>query len=355
MPVWDTLEAVGEGLNAARDLVAADPNTLNPVENLAREGLRAYCRSQEWIDGNIPLGASVGGAYVCDPLWNEPGNSPPDGSCVTFIDIVGDAFAGGSDCSNRFDRSRTVEWAGTHTGVTISRGCGGPGGVCGDEFGYSFTDDQGNTSDCRDPTVGFFSNLAIADTRVVCDLPEIGDPYPTGDPISTPYGPVNVEPKPWGPRIFPPIGPPIDIPFDPLEPIPDPTSRDRPEDGPVTPADDPAPAPDDDGVVDFGDPPDGFVFVGLAWEVTMGVSVLGEILGTGADIISPSILGNVRLRVRNGSLTVSTPFFRVNTETGYIIRECSGLEVIGANVNSIDGVEITITPLLAEVVDDSEE
>jgi hypothetical protein len=248
-----------------------------------------------------------------------------------------------------------VSWDGSHDVVSVAIGCGGSGSVCGDGAGFRLTDADGNVSPCYLGSITFVGEQSIASQSIDCGAPIIADPYNTGDPLDTPYGPITVEPQPWGPRIFPPVGPPIDIPFDPGEPIPDPDNRDRPEDGPVTPAPNPAPHPDDDGVVDFGDPPDGFVFVGLAWEVTTGVSVLGEILGTRADIISPSILGNVRLRVQNGDMVVSTPFFRVNTETGYIIRECAGLEVIGANVNSIDGVEITITPLLAEVVDNSEE
>lgn len=346
MALFDTLTTVWDGMNTARDLSTADPATLSPVEQVARSGVRAYCRVADWTNDQVwTLGAGVGANYICGPVWDEPGNAPPDGSCVTYIDLVGDAFGGGSDCSNRVDWSRTVTWDGSHTGVTISRGCGGPGGACGDEFGYQFTDDAGNVSDCRTSSIGFFSNLAIADARVSCSGPTIADPYTPGNPINTPYGPITVEPKPWGPRINLPDGPPIDIPVDPV--VPPPTGG--PDNGPIIPHPDGPVTPGPDGDTDFPPAPEGFEYIGAAWVITSGTDIPGVIPGTQANPVFPKVSGNMRLKVEQNDLTVASTDATIRAVSGFVVRNNPGLLVKGVFVNTLPLITIEIYPLLGEI------
>jgi hypothetical protein len=347
MALWDTLTAVGEGLQKARDLVAADPNTLSPVDQLAREGVRAYCRAQDWIDGNIPLGASVGGRYVCGPLWDEPGNSPPPpgSTAATRVTLAYTPIAAG--CVTAAPTTRVHDFPGVQTGISVS--LWQFTSLCPQAIGrgYQITSTESGSLGFFNEDEQYVDAPVVQSVEYVNPAPIIGNPYAPGDPVDTPYGPITVDPQPWGPRIFLPDGDPVDLPLDPDTPPPDPTGK-NPEDGPITPAPK-APAPNGDGETDFGDPPEGFEFVGCYWVITSGLGVPGVIPNTGASPVFPRIAGTVRLRCESGGAIAPSTDAVMRSQSGIVIRPAPGLTVTGAYVNTLPFMSVDVYPLLGEL------
>jgi hypothetical protein len=99
-----------------------------------------------------------------------------------------------------------------------------------------------------------------------------------------------------------------------------------------------------DGVdVDFGDPPEGRIWVAAIIEADVD-SRLGNIPGTGpAQTVYPSVIGNASL-IYDGARGTNN---RVNSDSTVIARETTALVLIGCRLQAQPGVTLTVSPISA--------
>mgnify|MGYP003563682274 CR=1 FL=1 len=358
-----------EGINAARDLVAADPATLNPVERGIRAGVRQYCRGAANLPfGHYTLGPAHGatGSYVCAPYHDEQGNDPGQppqpppftgGQCpvtynVTYRLVSDDGNSPGdgsfASCPNTLGPISTQirEVSGLVFGGIVD---GGGVERCSRALSASVSNPRveiqsvvrvdGLPDDCGDPP------------GTPATPPIVGDPYPWGVPEVEPLTgvPTFVDEPTSGPEgiTINIDGGDINIPFsgDPGA-IPPP----RPEDGPLAEGM-PQPGGTGAGGEDFGDPPDGFVWVGARWELDNVPEGFGLIAGTLGNAVYPRVLGNIRLRLSavEGGAQFPTDDIRLDVERGAILRPSAGFKVLGTYSNVIAGLVLTITPIAGKL------
>jgi hypothetical protein len=123
----------------------------------------------------------------------------------------------------------------------------------------------------------------------------------------------------------------------------------RPEDrGVGDGASDAEPSETDPENYPFDDPPAGDVWVGVRVLITNLPSSDSRIANTGPDWITPDILGNIRLVLRdnNGTIRLGNPY-RITSLTSLVFRPIAGYEVLGARVNKKAALNVVVTPLLA--------
>ena len=350
-------------LNRARDLVAADPATLDPVSRLARAGLRQYCRGVAGPTsgaGSTAFGLA-GGRYVCEPLYNEPGNDPGDpnpsppfsgGQCPLLYNVT---LRGFSD--NAPDEVRSGQVVGpisvTQRDVVVPGpdqrvievidGSGVPRisvdfNVTDTNIGYTLTASRadGLPDDCGDPP---------APPPIP---PTVGDPYNWGDPEIVDGVPVSTdEPVGGGPTVTIDIGgQPLAVDFSGGGGASLP-----PEFGESSGAADGIPVPLGGGDVPFGEPPEGFEWVGARWDLAGVPLSAGRWSGNPANPNFLEINGIIRLSLiaSDGAASwLSTPQ-EMRARTGEIIRPIPAVSVSGAQVFSRYADALTIYPLAARV------
>lgn len=190
-------------------------------------------------------------------------------------------------------------------------------------------------------------------------------PNPPPDPGPTPGPEPTTDPEnPTGPPLLP--IPPYDDPIGGPTPIvgPDPFDRGaEPTDIPGNPDTSPGggddvaepinvdPGPGGGGnETDFGEPPDGRVWVGCLLRFTFPSSI-GAIAGSGpANPVSPRVVGNASLVFEGGRGDA----FQVRSGSMVVVRPTGALRVTGVYVNSDPGITYTIRPLSLKKCPDNE-
>lgn len=344
---------VGDGLNAAQDTASAG----------ARQFCRAMASTGDYL--NAPASLQRFTDDMCRDFYEEPGNSPggpgvppyQGGQCPTPYTISFQVTATDSQSGpQQSPPSPEVTTAqgpvsvtestlgGQHRGFAVRNADGSIASerfVAPDPVGLTYTltvtRQDGQPDDCGDPP-----------TPV--QAPTVSSPYNWGDEEDVPgVGPVATG-RPSGNPSLPSI--PVDAPAFPGVDgfIPPPLPEDfRPEDrGTEVGPDSVPPLEEDPEEYPFGDPPAGFVWVGVCLRLVGLTSTDNAIPGSGPDFITPNVLGNVRLLVRldDGTIKLTTPT-RVNSLTTLEWRPVSGVQVLGARINSLPELVREVTPLMA--------
>jgi hypothetical protein len=358
---------VSEAMDGARDLVASDGAGLNPVKKVARAGVRAWCRMSA-APNLLPTNRSIID-YVCEPLFDEPGNAPPSPDTPCSIGVIKTTVYGEHNSFNpeytfyslgggAIEAVDSTSFPGFKSMRFVSGGwLGGSYSEWGDTAGSTTTGirivspaDASTWSVVSEELVSWdvVSPAARAWITGECggepgtpNLPIIGDPYTPDTPLPTPIGPIKVRPGPTGPIIELPDGSPVPIPIDPIAPEPDPEPG--PED-PITP--NPPQTPDSDGDVDFGAPPDGYEWVGAYWVCTSPPPWLGRWAGQPDTPVFYQAVGSVRLRLDGDKMG---PPVRLLSERGYEVVPVRGIPVSGARVTELYPVGLRIQGLAAKI------
>lgn len=356
--------------DALRDLAATPIETAQGLaQRTGAAAMRQFCRGMATASRYAGADSATQRFTdnVCGPYYDEPGNSPggpgeppyeggqcpgvaytiswrveyeqggPGGPVASFPDAV--ILTG--PITNVFIRPRASS---PGTSETVVEHAGGErlGNAQFTNWNprlieLSVTRNDGQPDNCGSPDAPLLS-------------PTVSDPYNFGDsedvdgvgPIAT-GAPRGIPGLPTIPIDAPEI-PPVDG-F-----IPDPLPDDfRPEERGAQPGPSPAtPDPNDPQNHPFGEPPDGFVWVGACVELFGYSATDSSIFGTGPDFITPQVLGNVRLLIRfEGGLIKLDPPRRVNSLTYLAFRAVAGVEVLGARVNAPPNLTLTVTPLMA--------
>lgn len=357
-------------LNRARDLVAADPSTLDPISRLARAGLRQYCRGVAGPTsgaGSTAFGL-VGGGYVCEPLYEEPGNSPGDPSPPP-------PFEGGQ-CPVTYNVTINYSYLNLFNNVPVSQTgtVNGVGPIAsidlqatnapGSNFLIRVTFSDG-VDTIQNFTVGpsGFANAQASIVSIVradgqpddCGSlpapppipPTVANPYNWGDPEIVDGVPVSTdEPAGGGPSVNIDIGGvPLNIDFSGGGvSLP-------PEFGESSGAANGIPVPSGGGDVPFGDPPEGSEWIGARWDLSGVPLTAGRWSGNPANPNFLEINGIIRLSLAasDGAASwLSTPQ-EMRAQTGEIVRPVPAISVTGVQVFSRYVDALTIYPIAAKV------
>jgi len=199
----------------------------------------------------------------------------------------------------------------------------------------SVTPTDGQPDECGDPPPEMSPGTNPAPDPGPTPGPEpFSDPAaPTGPPILPipPYLEPGNEPQPIeAPELEPPLGNPEALPGA------EPSAQDE--------ISQPAPSGENGSDIDFGPPPDGFVWVGAIFKATDAPDY-GGIAGSGpANLVYPRVIGNISLR--HGSQYGTAE--RIRSSSYSICRPSSSLLVTGCRVNTLPGISFSIFPLKLE-------
>lgn len=360
-PLIGALSGVLDQASTARDLVTADPATLDPLRRAARVGVRQFCRG---VAGN-PLGhASFGGAglvtsWVCEPLYEEPGNNPGDPN-------PDPPFIGGQ-CPVLYTARLLVtatEGTSPGNGVPDQGGAIGPVTVqrtqSSSVITYTVRNSNGGSAVSRS-VPATWTNVSYQLTLTRND----GLPDNCGNPPAPPPIPPSVnQPYDWG-DIESPDGipvrtfePTIDVPINidvgginipisfgnanPAIPSASPVRS-----NPATPSDGGSPQ---GGNYSFGEPPEGQEWVGISYSVSVAGSIFGEIPNSFPFTVLPRVIGNARLKYvpANAGGVFPGENHQIRELGASVIRQDPGLIVSGCYAQVNFPAEITVFPLSAD-------
>jgi len=358
------IETVSSGIDRARTLVSADPATLNPIDRGIRGGLRAFCRGRATDFGNAAFTVAAGQSadYICEPLYDEPGNDPgnpsPDppftgGQCpVNYNGQYRITANEGNSPPSGFDSfinqlgpistrwvtsstARTLQVLRGNGTVAVSRSI--PIAWTGFSFDLTVTRSDGQADDCGNPpapppippTVNQPYNWG--DVEDVGGIPVRVLPPSVNIPINIDVGGIAV------PITFGNAQPPQEDPSPPLERSPSVPSVDSNPQG---------------GRYDFGEPPDGQEWCGFTYSLSDPTDSYSGIPNTGPFHIFPRVLGNGRLIMVAGNTSVEFPGENVRYYElgGTVIRQDPGLIVVGAYTQCTFPYVLSIFPLSVPIV-----
>ncbi len=306
---------------------------------------------------------------LCKPYWDGEGYDGPE---------VGDPPYEGGQCADTYQVYATVDGTDINVGGQSPRNLAGPlGGVTRVEtvIGSPFPDTTryqfifSGPNDGPETTVraSFNPDVSFRNAGIVGGAPDnCGDPPPVEPfkpgqnppPLPTGFEPgvdFGTDPITGQPFFFvPPIEDPLDpdgpgIDFDPEEPgtYPGPPeanpSGGEEGIGPGAGVGGGAGGTGDD--VDFGEPPEGRVWVGAIAHF-VAPSSYGNISGTGpGNTVYPRVVGNLSLIFDN----VRGQAAQVRSEWFDLMRPSDALPVTGARANKLPGVECTVYPISAPI------
>lgn len=213
---------------------------------------------------------------------------------------------------------------------------------CGVSYRYSnfvVTRASGLPDDCGDAPP-----VLIPGPNPPPDPGPIDGPEPTDDPRN-PFGPPLVPIPPFNDPVYGPI---------PIVGDPEPTGPGgggSPSGGDGLPGSPDAIANSAGGAaggeggedVDFGEPPEGQIWVGALVQATVD-SRLGNIPGTGPEqTVYPTVIGNASLIYTGGRGTNE----RLESASTLLARATTALELTGCRVQAQPGVDLTVRPISA--------
>lgn len=359
-PLIGTLGGVLEQASQARDLVSADPANLDPFRRAARIGVRQFCRG---VAGN-PLGhASFGGAglitsWVCEPLYDEPGNDPGNpnppppfegGQCpvqyqaflLTISDEGTSPANGQPDSGTGLGPLSIIQISGPNSvgfrvvsasgGTVVQRSVNTPANNL--RYQVSFQRLDGLPDSCGNPP----SPPPIP--------PTVGNPYDWGD-----IEPVDGIPvRTYEPTINVPINIDIgglNVPISFGNSNPDTFSPPAVRSNPPATSDG---SSDQGGNYDFGDPPTGQEWVGFSYAVSVPGNVFGSIPNSFPFTALPRVIGNARLKYSPANAGGIFPGenYQIRELGGSVIRQDPGLIVTGCYAQVTFPAVLTVFPLSA--------
>lgn len=331
-------QLASDAIDGARNLVASDGAGLNPVKAVARAAVRAWCRGSN-LPTLLPVNRSVID-YVCDPLYNEPGNAPAGGASQTTVTVQRPAIGAGCTPAGILPQVVTVD--GVYSDLSIRLWVTNPSGLCPNAAGRGYQLLSGSS------VIGSFQEFeqytaapTIGSVEYDDQPPVIADPYTPGDSIDTPIGPVTVDIDPWGPTINLPDGTPVPIPIDPTQPV---TPDDPPiPDDPITP--DPPQSPDLGGDVDFGAPPDGYEWVGAYYSM-QPPDYVGRWAGQPGTPVLYEAVALLRLRHDDSKLGQAVTLYSAE---GMVLRGGDRVPVTGVRVWEKYPVNLQVQGVAAKI------
>lgn len=378
------IDAIQDVENRLGDFIANGPST--GLQGYVRDQYRKRCdqfaNSPGWAQSLVnAAGGSLG--RMCEPWYAARGFTGPTaqppftgGQCPTFYDVNVTFTIASPGCDEgTFTNPLGLNVLGPISVTTNNDGQPvQPGGLCP---GFSYTNIRlfdGNGNFVGQTGSGAGVRLVSLNPTRVDGLPDnCGDPPPVlepgpdppPDPGPTPGPEPTVDPEnPTGPPLLP--IPPYDDPIGGPTPIvgPDPFDRGaEPTDIPGNPDTSPGggddvaepinvdPGPGGGGnEVDFGEPPDGRVWVGCLLRFTFPSSI-GAIAGSGpANPVTPRVVGNASLVFEGGRGDA----FQVRSGSMVVVRPTGALRVTGVYVNSDPGITYTVRPLSLKKCPDNE-
>lgn len=350
-------------LNGARDLVGADPATLDPISRLGRAGLRQFCRGRtapSFAAGTTAFGL-IGSDYVCEPLYLEPGNTPgeppppppfnggqcagPYTACLALQSDQGRIPASGFTCAAGtgpfrieeaivFGNTWRVRLIGGNNAIAVQLSL--PSSHTNRRYFVQFTRPGGVPDDCGDPPVPPYTPPTVADPYTWGDVENVdGVPVSTDEPATgTPVVNINI----GGQALQ------VDLSGGGAAPLP-------PEFGDSDGSPNGLPAPQGGGDVPFGDPPEGSEWVGARWVLSGIPPSAGRWSGNPGNPNYLEINGIVRLSLvsSDGAASWLGTGQEMRSATGEIIRPIPALSVTGVQVFARYQGSLTIYPIAARL------
>jgi hypothetical protein len=367
--VLTALQTIVETADAARNLIAADPSTLNPVERGVRTGLRQYCRGVASLPaGGYTLGVGAGAVtdYACAPYYDEEGDdpgSPPQpapftgGQCPTAYTVTWQVTCEDSDIGPQQSppSPEVVTVIGPIPPPT-------PNALSASTQGFRLFNANGSLASERyigsNPTGLSYTLSAVRQDAAPDDCgdppgtppqpPIVGNPYDFGTPEVGPDGvPVTTAP----PTVNIPInidvgGINVPITFGNGDAAPDP--RPPVGVGPEAPPTVPSPQGGDQ---DFGEPPEDSEWVGFYYVVSPVPGFSTGIVGTEPVIVYPRAIGNARLVMAgvDGGPSFTGTNNIIRALGGAVFRPNDGVRVTGSRVSVSFPLTVAVFPLFAPV------
>lgn len=369
--IIETLSGISEGMGEW----VAGPTPDNPVAAAIQQRYRdqcdAYSNAPAWMTA-FSTPSRVTMSNLCDPWLESQGSGSPGievtvqgGQCQGVEYFAGAPNVTGPSVSRGVGPLSVSTSFGESNGrPTFAIAFNWAGGLTG---GVSITS---SFDDGLSPTNSERYSGVVA--RRVDDMPdECGDrvrPAPNPNPRPDPGLPPDDEPfeGPTGqplipmPRIPNPWGDPIQLPN---LPLPNPFAEvgddggdtgNNPNVGPaVEKGEERDGNGDEGGDDDFGDPPDGHIWVGFVVKMSnQGVSE-GLQVNSPPEPIYRSTTGNYRAKYDVEGETVYSTARRIEAETSVYWLDLPGLTLVGARVNVPSNDSYTVTPLSQPVKEEN--
>lgn len=362
-------------IKVIRDLIGVQESIGEFIRNGPSTGLPGYVRDQyrDRCDqfANLPgwaqvLGNGTTGTMdrICTPYWDDGGFDGPEigpppfpgGQCEGVIYTV---TLQNNSTSGPFGAPQTRSGPGPVVGAFVTITLAPSTGVAGIEFANGKVNTLSGGSVAAPTILGVVRQDGQPDLCGDPPAPIVPGPNPPPDPGPTPGPEPTTDPDD-------PTGPPL-IPIPPyVDPIYGPTPIVAPTDGGGAggtgggdglPGDPDAIADSVGGAgggedgedINFGQPPDGKIWVGALVQATVD-SRLGNIPGTGpAQTVYPAVIGNASLIYTGGRGTNE----RLESSSTLIVRATTALVLTGCRAQAQPGVNLTVKPISATTCPDN--